>query len=160
METQIDLFDISLSAPITPNPAPQPSNDPDAFGCCSRYRACSSAHHCLIPDLDYSVHCSYRKNLEAGRTFYGKSADGFSMAEYTEFKRRVNMLSSSARSTLDNILINLCEYNRGVRGTSTNCVPSSMQLSGIKASRFRTPAIWPSVSSGTSNSGRRTGPFA
>lgn len=132
METQIDLFDISLSAPITPNPAPQPSNDPDAFGCCSRYRACSSAHHCLIPDLDYSVHCSYRKNLEAGRTFYGKSADGFSMAEYTEFKRRVNMLSSSARSTLDNILINLCEYNRGVRRTIVrkSCI-SDLQALGL-----------------------------
>ena len=43
----------------------------DSFGCCSRYIQCSDAGKCLHPDLQYAKACLYRKNLEAGRIFYG-----------------------------------------------------------------------------------------
>ena len=43
------------------------------FGCCGRYEQCSDAKRCIHPDALYSLTCSYRKNLEAGRIFYGKN---------------------------------------------------------------------------------------
>lgn len=45
------------------------------IGCCSRYNACSDAKKCIHPDLFYARICSYRKNLEAGRIFYGKNCN-------------------------------------------------------------------------------------
>ena len=44
-----------------------------AFGCCNDFILCSDAGHCLkAKDPDYNG-CQYRKNLEAGRIFYGKN---------------------------------------------------------------------------------------
>lgn len=48
----------------------QPS---DKFGCCSKYVACSDALKCLHSNNFYARCCWYRKNLEAGRIFYGKN---------------------------------------------------------------------------------------
>lgn len=47
----------------------------EAFGCCSRFAACSDARRCLHPDVLTSLACSYRKNLEEGRIFYGDNAN-------------------------------------------------------------------------------------
>ena len=44
-----------------------------AFGCCNDFILCSDARRCLkSKDPDYNG-CQYRKNLEAGRIFYGKN---------------------------------------------------------------------------------------
>lgn len=45
----------------------------DSFACCSRFTACSDAGHCLHPDKLTALSCSYRKNLEKGRIFYGEN---------------------------------------------------------------------------------------
>lgn len=43
------------------------------FGCCHDFNQCSDARKCFkLEDPDYRG-CSYRKNLEAGRIFYGKN---------------------------------------------------------------------------------------
>lgn len=43
------------------------------FGCCNDFILCSDARRCLkAKDPDYNG-CQYRKNLEAGRIFYGKN---------------------------------------------------------------------------------------
>lgn len=45
----------------------------EAFGCCSDFIRCSDARECLHRlDPDYAG-CYYRKNLDAGRIFYGKN---------------------------------------------------------------------------------------
>lgn len=45
----------------------------EAFGCCNDFVRCSDARECLHKlDPDYAG-CYYRKNLEAGRIFYGKN---------------------------------------------------------------------------------------
>jgi len=45
----------------------------DMFGCCNSYVQCSDAGYCLhLKDREYWG-CCYRKNLEAGRIFYGKN---------------------------------------------------------------------------------------
>ena len=43
------------------------------FGCCSRYEACSDAKACIHPDKLFARACSYRRNLEQGKIFYGKN---------------------------------------------------------------------------------------
>ena len=65
----------------------------DPFGCCSRYRACSDARCCVISDRDYSSFCLYRKNLEAGRIFYGKNSANFSAPAYDDFLKKYRSLS-------------------------------------------------------------------
>ncbi len=114
-EPQISLFD--MPDPLQPSSTPVYSavNSPDAFGCCSSYRACSDAGKCVIADRDYSVNCLYRKNLEAGRIFYGKNANAFDRDRYAELCRRVDSLSPDARSAFDWILIDFSEYHRSAR---------------------------------------------
>jgi len=48
------------------------SNEP-GYGCCHLYKECSDAKRCLSKDKIYATVCAYRKNLEAGRIFYGKN---------------------------------------------------------------------------------------
>lgn len=43
------------------------------FGCCSKFNACSDAKKCVHENKLYSMACSYRRNLDAGRIFYGKN---------------------------------------------------------------------------------------
>lgn len=43
------------------------------YGCCHLFNECSSAKKCVSKDKIYSTVCSYRKNLEAGRIFYGEN---------------------------------------------------------------------------------------
>lgn len=45
----------------------------DSFGCCSRYEACSNAKKCIHPNPIFAAACTYKKNLEQGRIFYGKN---------------------------------------------------------------------------------------
>lgn len=44
-----------------------------SFGCCSMFIECSDAKCCVHENRLYSKACAYRKNLEAGRIFYGKN---------------------------------------------------------------------------------------
>lgn len=49
------------------------ANSSFSFGCCNDFRRCSDARRCLkADDPDYRG-CLYRKNLEAGRIFYGNN---------------------------------------------------------------------------------------
>lgn len=43
------------------------------FGCCDRFKRCSDERKCIHSDLIYATACQYRKNLVAGRIFYGKN---------------------------------------------------------------------------------------
>ena len=43
------------------------------FSCCSKFNQCSDAKRCLHENKLYSTACTYRKNLESGRIFYGKN---------------------------------------------------------------------------------------
>ena len=44
-----------------------------SYGCCHLYEECSNARRCLSKDKIYATVCSYRKNLESNRIFYGKN---------------------------------------------------------------------------------------
>ena len=45
----------------------------ESFGCCAQYIQCSDALRCVNPDVLFAQACYYKKNLEAGRVFYGKN---------------------------------------------------------------------------------------
>lgn len=45
----------------------------DTFACCNDFERCSDALKCLKPEDRKYNGCLYRKNLEAGRVFYGKN---------------------------------------------------------------------------------------
>lgn len=43
------------------------------FSCCSKFHQCSDEKKCVHENKLYSTACTYRKNLENGRIFYGKN---------------------------------------------------------------------------------------
>ena len=45
----------------------------EPFGCCNDFVRCSDALKCLHSDDRFYNNCYYRKNLEAGKVFYGKN---------------------------------------------------------------------------------------
>mgnify|MGYP006916072407 CR=1 FL=1 len=45
----------------------------EEFGCCNDFMKCSDARECLYPRDRFYNGCQYRRNLEAGRIFYGKN---------------------------------------------------------------------------------------
>lgn len=49
-------------------------NEPvHTFGCCDLFEKCSDAKKCIHNDRKYAKGCYYKKNLEAGKIFYGKN---------------------------------------------------------------------------------------
>lgn len=46
-------------------------NTEETFGCCNSFIKCSDARKCTHPNHLFALGCMYRKNLEAGRIFYG-----------------------------------------------------------------------------------------
>lgn len=46
---------------------------PKDIGCCSHYVECSDALRCIQRNPRISMACIYRKNLKAGKVFYGKN---------------------------------------------------------------------------------------
>lgn len=45
----------------------------EEFGCCNDFMKCSDAKECLYPQDRFFNGCQYRRNLEAGKIFYGKN---------------------------------------------------------------------------------------
>lgn len=45
----------------------------EIFGCCNDFIKCSDQKQCIHPEDRFYNGCMYRKNLEAGRIFYGKN---------------------------------------------------------------------------------------
>lgn len=45
----------------------------DTFACCNDFERCSDALKCIHPENRFYNGCLYRKNLEAGKIFYGKN---------------------------------------------------------------------------------------
>ena len=44
----------------------------ETFGCCNDFMRCSDAGECIHPDDRFYNGCGYRRNLEAGKIFYGE----------------------------------------------------------------------------------------
>lgn len=47
------------------------SYSPDSFGCCGLYLQCSNEKRCIHANPYYASGCMYKKNLDAGKIFYG-----------------------------------------------------------------------------------------
>ena len=104
------------------------SSSYDAFGCCSRYRQCSDAGACIIPNLDYSKSCLYRKSLEAGNIFYGKNATDYDAKKYQFFLDQYSALDRSEISALCDILHYFFIKKNGVCGAMFFDAPEIFSL--------------------------------
>lgn len=119
-DDQVTLFDFLPTENADPSPTASISaaeliamgNAKDTFGCCSHYRECSEAGHCVIPDRDYSINCTYRRNLERGQIFYGKNSIFLDEAKYKIYLDRINALSPEAKKAFDDLILVFAEYNR------------------------------------------------
>lgn len=69
---------------------------PEVFGCCSSYQECSDINRCLYNENPEYSGCQYRKNLEAGRIFYGKRA-GEALSQFHISVRGSNWWSYPAK---------------------------------------------------------------
>lgn len=93
----------------------QPLNEVGGMlGCCSQYRECSMAGHCLKPD-DYSKMCAYRKNLESGNVFYSKKSSYFSQEKYDYISEYHHSLSESERKVFESLIIYFKQDKIGTR---------------------------------------------
>ena len=45
----------------------------ESFGCCSKYIECSDRKHCVQENIRFRFGCSYKKNLDNNKIFYGKN---------------------------------------------------------------------------------------
>lgn len=113
-------------------------NEPDSIGtkygtlgCCSLFRDCSSAGHCLQED-DYYKQCAYRKNLENGKVFYTEKAAGFSQERYdyiVNFRRALGEYEKNAFDEIINYFENIkrgsqscfCLYSSTIKDVVTKC---------------------------------------
>ena len=43
------------------------------YGCCHLYEKCSDAKRCISKEKFYATVCAYKRNLDAGRIFYGRN---------------------------------------------------------------------------------------
>lgn len=79
-------------------------NKDKSFSACFQFRQCSEQGKCLRSDAD-SLNCFYRKNLEQGLIFYGKTATGFDMKTYEKLSEIYSGLSVSERDELNCLII-------------------------------------------------------
>ena len=69
----VEIFDYIEQAMI--NSYANYSSSQDSFACCSSYEYCSDQMYCVHENLLYAKKCIYRRNLEAGKIFYGKNCN-------------------------------------------------------------------------------------
>lgn len=87
------------------------------LGCCSFYRDCSRAGHCLQED-DYYKQCAYRNNLENGKAFYTEKADSFSQERYDYIVNFRRSLDEDEKNAFDEIV----NYFENTKRGSQNCL--------------------------------------
>lgn len=84
----------------------------EMLGCCSLYRECSIAGHCIQTDAYYKQ-CAYRKNLELGKTFYSKNSSDFNQQKYDYIDAFRRSLNEQERRAFDWAIIYFCQTARG-----------------------------------------------
>ncbi|MBD5111845.1 MAG: hypothetical protein HDT42_04835 [Ruminococcaceae bacterium] len=84
----------------------------EQLGCCSLFRNCSLAGHCLQND-DYYKQCGYRKNLENGKIFYTKKSNNFSQERYDYIENFRHDLNEDERDVFDEIITYFEDTKRG-----------------------------------------------
>lgn len=90
------------------------SIDLGTLGCCSLYRDCSKAGHCLQND-DYYKKCAYRNNIEKGMIFYTEKANNFNQERYNYIEGFRISLDEERRKAFDEILVYFEKTKRGSR---------------------------------------------
>lgn len=84
----------------------------EILGCCSLFRECSTAGHCIQTDAYYKQ-CAYRKNLEQGKIFYSKNASDFSQQKYDYIIDFRNSLGEQEKNAFDWAILYFRQTARG-----------------------------------------------
>jgi len=117
--------------------------DNDNIGCCHSYYDCSVEKKCISPIFEIYLKCEYRKNLEAGRIFYSKNANDFSMQKYNEIQIKYNHLDRELRMSFELVLHyficykRLLEYELFLRTNQLNRLVKSGLLIDIRTDPHR-----------------------
>ena len=107
------------------------SKKEDIFGCCSHFRDCSDAKECLKPEkIDYE-NCAYKKNLESGKIFYGKNANGFDINIYNQFVEKYDSLDDLTRQELNGIIVLFVQNRTSFMYYSSKAVNTLLELGFI-----------------------------
>ena len=75
----------------------------DLIGCCGFYNRCSAVLHC-VADSETASRCIYRKTLESGVSYYGKTAVSFNAKDYNRLLSAYQSLSDSDREAFSQII--------------------------------------------------------
>lgn len=113
------------------------------FAACSHYRECSDERKCVSykytdkSGREYidSENCVYRTNIESGKIFIGKSADGFDRAKYAEIVDTYLSLDEKTRFELNCILVYYEKFRRSVLWYNSPELCSLARKGFITASR-------------------------
>ena len=73
------------------------------IGCCGLYHECSTSMHC-IANPDTASRCIYRKTLESGISYYGKTAASFDAARYDRLVQAFQSLSDPDRQAFSQLI--------------------------------------------------------
>ncbi len=84
------------------------------LGCCSKFRDCSRAGHCLQTEESYKQ-CGYRKNLERGIMFYSEKSSTFSQERYNYIESFRNSLTEEEKNAFDEVVIYFQKTKRGTK---------------------------------------------
>ena len=77
-----------------------------AFACCDRFIECSDAKHCLFPKDQHHLGCYYRRNLRAGKIFYGKNKNYFPQDKTEDEAPSLQVSQETLAKMLDAVLLN------------------------------------------------------
>lgn len=90
------------------------ANAREAFACCHRYRQCSDAGTCIVPDDPDAINCVYRLNLANGKVFEGKNANDFDLEVYTHIKNTYLSLDSATKEEMNCLILYYGKYRSSV----------------------------------------------
>ncbi|HJB20964.1 MAG TPA: hypothetical protein H9773_04590 [Candidatus Fournierella merdavium] len=123
----------------------------DTFGCCSSYIECSDNRKCVHPNPYYASGCMYKKNLDAGRIFYGVNKIServdYAVVDLETPNQNNDRISSIAITSV---------HGSTILGTKSHLVnpevpfsPHNSSLTGITQSMVHNaptfPQIWDSI---------------
>lgn len=112
-DTEVDQdLQLKLDEPTNGKKTDSAVSEFEVLGCCSLFRDCSKAGHCLHDD-DYHKQCGYRKNLESGNAFYTEKASNFSQERYDYIEGFRNSLIEDEKCIFDAIMFYFESTKRG-----------------------------------------------
>lgn len=104
----------------------------DLIGCCGFYNRCSAVLHC-VADSETASRCIYRKTLESGVSYYGKTAVSFNAKDYNRLLSAYDSLPELERNAFAQLIYAFVYRKRLSRRflLYSSSVPALLESSGL-----------------------------